>query len=61
MQRRMLNLAEARRLVPAMIESGYVLVMEIDDHPGRRAGYGEGNFLSFRAMHGGADDDRAIG
>jgi len=52
MQRRMLTLADARRLVPAMIEAGYVLVMEIDDHPGRRAGYGEGNFLSFRAMHG---------
>lgn len=52
MQRRMLNLADARHLVSAMIEAGYVLVMEIDDHPGRRAGYGEGNFLSFRAMHG---------
>ncbi len=51
LQRRILSLGQARALVP-LIRAGYALVMEIDDHPGRRAGYGENDFLSFRAMHG---------
>jgi glycosyltransferase involved in cell wall biosynthesis len=52
MQRRMLGLADAGRLVRPLIDAGYILVMELDDHPARRAGYAEANFLGLRAMHG---------
>ena len=52
MQRRMLSLADARLLLRPLIDLGYVLVMELDDHPARRAGYAEASFLGLRAMHG---------
>jgi hypothetical protein len=51
MQRRMLTLTDARGLVRPLIDAGYVLVMELDDHPARRAGYAEANFFGLRAMH----------
>lgn len=50
-QRFMLTLAGARRLVQALLEAGYVAVMEIDDYPGRSGGYAQGDFIGFRAMH----------
>ncbi|HEY2889877.1 MAG TPA: glycosyltransferase [Dongiaceae bacterium] len=51
MQRRMLNLADARLLLRPLIDAGYVVMMELDDHPLRRAGYAEAGFLGLRAMH----------
>ncbi|HYV87310.1 MAG TPA: glycosyltransferase [Candidatus Polarisedimenticolia bacterium] len=51
MQRRMLSLADANLLLRPLIDAGYVLVMELDDHPVRRAGYAQAGFLGLRAMH----------
>jgi hypothetical protein len=51
MQRRMLNLADARLLLRPLIDAGYAIVMELDDHPLRRAGYAEADFLGLRVMH----------
>jgi glycosyltransferase involved in cell wall biosynthesis len=46
-----MSLAGSGRLLRECIGAGYVIVMEIDDHPMRRWEYEAGGYLSFRGVH----------